>query len=77
MVPLSYVDSGRTVEIVDFRCGRVCSSRLQEIGIVKGSRYRISSGANDHAFILSNGDNRIALGFGIAEKVMVREVPDE
>ncbi len=74
MVPLAFVEPGTYVEVVDFRCGGSCGYRLRELGIVKGCRYRVSSGAKGSPFILSDGESRIGLGAGMAVKVMVREV---
>ncbi|NOY22993.1 MAG: hypothetical protein GXO70_05745 [Acidobacteria bacterium] len=74
MVPLAFVEPGSLVEVLDFRCGGNCSYRLRELGIMKGCRYRVSSGAKGSPFILSNGESRIGLGTGMAIKIMVREV---
>ncbi|RLE16484.1 MAG: hypothetical protein DRJ08_02295 [Acidobacteria bacterium] len=74
MVPLAFVESGSEVEILDFRCGGKCSCRLRELGIVKGCRYLVSTGAKNGPFILSDGETRIGIGAGIAMKVLVREV---
>jgi ferrous iron transport protein A len=77
MVPLALAEPGVMVEVVDFRCGRSCAFRLQEMGIVKGARYRVTSCSGRGPLILANGDTRIGLGAGMAAKVMVREVGDE
>ena len=74
MVPLAFVEPGSLVEVLEFRCGGNCSCRLREMGIVKGCRYRVTTGAKDGPFILSDGENRIGLGVGIAVKVMVKEI---
>ncbi len=74
MVPLLFVQPGVTIEIMAFRCGRGCARRLQEIGIVKGTRYRVTSSSGNGPLILASGDLRIGLGCGMAAKVLVREV---
>ena len=74
MVPLAFVEPGSEIEVVDFRCGGKCGCRLRELGIVKGCRYRVSTGAVNRPFILSNGETRIGIGAGMAVKVMVKEV---
>ncbi len=74
MVPLAFVEPGSFVEVIDFRCGRNCGCRLREMGIVKGCRYLVSAGIKEGPFILTDGDNRIGLGAGMAVKVMVRDV---
>ncbi len=74
MVPLAFIEPGTTVEVMDFRCGGKCGSRLRELGIVKGVSYRISTGRRNGPMILSNGETRIGIGAGIAMKVMVKEL---
>ena len=77
MVPLAFAAPGAMVEVVDFRCGHTCAYRLQEMGIVKGARYRVTGSPGGGPLILANGDIRIGLGAGMAAKVMVQEVGDE
>ncbi|NOZ14221.1 MAG: ferrous iron transport protein A [Acidobacteria bacterium] len=74
MVPLAFVEPGSVVEVLDFRCGSACTCRLRELGIVRGCRYRVSTGAVNRPFILSNGETRIGIGAGMALKVMVKDV---
>ena len=77
MVPLAFAEPGTTIEVTGFRCGRSCAFRLQEMGIVKGTHYRVAASSGHGPLILANGETRIGLGFGMAVKVMVREVEDE
>lgn len=74
MIPLAMVGREMEVEIVEFACGNQCACRLQDLGIVKGLRYRVMTGSGSGPVILSNGENRIGLGWGLAAKVYVREI---
>jgi len=77
MVPLALISPDAEVEVIDVKCGARCSCRLKEMGILPGCRYRVTSGDAAGPIILSDGQVRIGLGFGLAAKVYVREVGDE
>lgn len=74
MVPLAMVSPDSEVEVIDVKCGSRCSCRLRDMGILPGCRYRVTGGDAAGPIILSDGENRIGLGFGLAAKVYVREV---
>ena len=77
MVPLALISPNVVVEVINVKCGERCACRLREMGILPGCRYRVTSGDTSGPIILSNGQVRIGLGFGLATKVYVQEVSVE
>ncbi|MFW6139619.1 MAG: FeoA family protein [Spirochaetota bacterium] len=71
MVPLSMVDPGQRVEIVQIRGGRGIVSRLTGMGFYPGVVVEIISNRRGPLIIAREGI-RLGIGFGMAHKIYVR-----
>lgn len=73
IVPLAFLPVGRDAVIVDMVGGRGLYRKLTDLGFTKGAPLRVIQ--NDRGpLIVALGDSRVAIGFGMAQKVMVEEV---
>lgn len=67
---LAQVLRGETVIIVGFNGGRSAESRLRSMGIAVGDTITILN--NSGPFIVAKGSSRLALGAGLADKVVIK-----
>ena len=74
-MPLSTVPSEMEVTLIDIHGGRGMESRLYSMGLIPGVRMRILSNNGAGPLMVAVRDIRVALGQGIAFKMMV-EVND-
>ena len=85
VVPLAYVGDGAIVEVVGIRGGYGFVRKLRDLGINEGSYLKVIKSIGPGPVIINLIDKisnpkvssigrRIALGYGIALKVMVRVV---
>ncbi|BCD68702.1 FeoA domain-containing protein [Nitratiruptor sp. YY09-18] len=71
-MPLTMASVGRKLKIVDIRGGRKAIDRLLAMGISPGIEIKLLK--NDGGPLLVKlGESRIALGFGLADKIIVEE----
>jgi ferrous iron transport protein A len=68
---LSEVPEGRTARVVGFVGGSMAVRKLMELGIREGSVVRVVRNANIGPIIVEVEGSRIALGRGLASKVLV------
>ena len=73
-VPLSSLASGAEARIIEIRGGRGLARKLLALGLRVGSLLRVQHRRRRGVVVLS-GATRIALGGGIADKVMVSILP--
>lgn len=72
-MPLNAISIGRYAEVNNVEGGELMGKKLREMGINKGAVIEIVR--NDAGpLIIKVGESRLALGRGMAQKVMVREV---
>ena len=75
MIPLTNVDNGHWVRIVDFRGGRGMESRLTQLGFLPGNKIRVIRSAPFHGPLLIDVEGReIVLGRGIAHHILVERL---
>jgi len=72
--PLSFIEPGKEVRIIDTRAGRALAGRLARMGIYLGSRIRVISNSIPGPMIIGIGDKRIGLGRGMCNKIIVRRL---
>lgn len=77
MLPLGFLPTGRDATVKDVLGGFGLRRKLTDLGLVRGRLIRVVQ--NDFAgpIIISVGDGRLALGRGMAQKVMVEELHGE
>ncbi len=86
MIPLGLLGAGERAEVVDVmlakgkgrRCGALAErARLEEMGLRQGGSVTVVSNEGTGPLLLKLGESRVALGRGVAMKVMVRQVAAE
>ncbi|MCD6257959.1 ferrous iron transport protein A [Candidatus Aerophobetes bacterium] len=71
MIPLSMVNPGQKVQIVQIRGGRGLVSKLANMGFYPGVIVEVISNRNGPLIVAREGI-RLGLGFGMAHKILVR-----
>ena len=71
MMPLSMVLPGETVEVAAIRVGWGLQRRLADLGLTPGVRVRVVSSGRPGPVVLDVRGSRLALGYGVAHKIMV------
>lgn len=71
MMPLSMVSTGETVEVVVVRAGWGLQRRLADLGLTPGVRVRVINSGKPGPVVLDVRGSRLALGYGVAHKIMV------
>ena len=70
-IPLALLSVGDEGEIVEMRGGRGMVQRLSEMGFTNTTRVKVLSSSSPGPVLVGVRDARIALGRGIAMKIMV------
>lgn len=71
--PLTFVGGGVAVTLIEIRAGERLRQRLAELGLTIGMSVRVVQSDMQGALILAvKNDTRLALGRGMAQKIMVR-----
>ena len=73
-MPLAMVPPGEAVTVADIRAGHGLSRRLADMGLTPGTVLKVIRGAGAGATLIDIRGTRLALGFGVAQKVMVEKV---
>jgi ferrous iron transport protein A len=71
MIPLSMVSSGETVEVAITRAGWGLQRRLADLGLTSGVKVRVVRSNKPGPVVLDVRGSRLALGQGVARKIMV------
>ena len=71
MMPLSMVSTGETVKLAAVRAGWGLQRRLADLGLTPGVRVRVVSSGKPGPVVLDVRGSRLALGYGVAHKIMV------
>ena len=71
MMPLSMASPGDLVKVVSIRAGWGLQRRLADMGLTPGVQVRIISSQRPGPVVLEVRGSRLALGHGIAHKIMV------
>jgi len=70
MTPLTTVTPGQQVTLIDIHGGRGLRSKLYSMGLIPGVKLTIVGNRGGPIMIAVN-DTRLALGFGMARKIIV------
>lgn len=70
-MPLSMVQSGELVQVVAVRTGWGLQRRLADMGLTPGVRVKVINSGGRGPVVLDIRGSRLALGHGIAHKIMV------
>lgn len=69
---LSLIKPGETVEIIDIASGIELWTRLESMGLFPECHAQVLTNYGQGPLLLSLGDNRIMVGRGMAEKIIVK-----
>lgn len=72
MCPLSMVENGSTVEVLDIRGGRGMTRRLAVMGILPGTRLRMVNNGCPGPVMVALEGKRFGIGFGMAHRILVK-----
>jgi Fur family ferric uptake transcriptional regulator len=71
IMPLIMASSGERVRIVGFRGGKGMERRLTSMGLNQGAEVEVIKSIGPGPLIVASRETRIALGFGMAKKILV------
>lgn len=75
MIPLTSIENGDWVRVVDFRGGRGMEGRLTQLGFLPGNKIRVIRSAPFRGPLLIDVEGReIVLGRGIARHILVEKL---
>jgi Fe2+ transport system protein FeoA len=74
LTPLSMVGAGEEVRLVGVRGGWKVRRRLADMGLTPGEVLRIVQGDSSGPLLVAVRDSRLALGRGMAHKIMVEPI---
>jgi ferrous iron transport protein A len=69
--PLAMADQGAQIRIVTLRAGRELDRRLRDMGLNPGVELKVQQRQPGGALVVMRGETRLALGGGMAHKIMV------
>ena len=72
MIPLNMVSPGEQVQIVSIGAGWGLQRRLADMGLTPGLKVKVIRSHRFGALLLDVRGSRLALGRGLARKIMVK-----
>ena len=72
--PLSQVAKGKTVVLVRVNAGHGLNNRLAAMGLLPNVQFKVVDNHHPGPFVISLRGSRMALGRGMANKIMVSEI---
>ena len=72
--PLSQVREGQTVVLVRIEAGHGLNNRLAAMGLLPKAQIKVVNNHHPGPFVIDLKGSRMALGRGMANKIMVHEV---
>ena len=69
--PLALAQSGEYLRIASFKSGKGLSKRLGDLGLHIGSEVKVIHRQRNGSVVVSDGNNRIALGCGATQMIVV------
>lgn len=73
VLPLGFLQNGRTGIVKDLNGGHGIRHRLTEMGLVHDTKIRMIKNDLNGPLIISLGEGRLALGRGMATRIMIEE----
>jgi len=75
--PLPFAGTGKKLLVTGIAGGFGISRRLSDMGLVIGSHVSVIGGGCGGPLVLDVKGSRLGVGFGVAQKIMVKEIQDE
>jgi ferrous iron transport protein A len=76
-MPLSLAGAGKTLTVTGVTAGWGLRRRLAELGLTPGVSVTVMSGCHPGPLLIDLRGSRLSLGFGVAQKIMVKEAEVE
>ena len=76
IVPLATLPEGKEAVVIGIIAGRGLARRLAELGFMRGEKVKILRSGPGPVLVLVKG-SKIALGWGVARKILVRDSIEE
>ena len=76
VLPLSTLRSGNRGTVIALQGGGGFQERITSMGLFVGCEVEVLGGGDGGRMVLATGETRIALGHGMADKVLVAVDPD-
>jgi ferrous iron transport protein A len=73
-MPLAMARPGELVTVIGVRAGRGLQKRLADMGLIPGVQIRVIASQMSGPVVIDLKGARVALGRGIAQKIVVREI---
>lgn len=74
MVPLGFLPEGEAAIIINIYGGRNMVTRLMAMGLTVGTKIRVVKSTGPGPVLIEVRGTRLALGRGVAMKIMVEEM---
>lgn len=71
-IPLTMVLPGKEVTLVSINGGKGMRLRLYSMGLTPGVKLRVLNNGAPGPFLVSVRDFKVALGYGMAKKILVK-----
>jgi ferrous iron transport protein A len=75
--PLLLAAEGERVRVVAVHGGRGAGRKLSDLGLTTGCEVTVASRGGGGSMVVACGDMRLALGTGMAHRVLVARVEDD
>lgn len=76
-MPLSLAGTGKVLRVTGVNGGCGLRRRLAELGLTPGVAVTVMSGCHPGPLLIDIRGSRLSLGFGVAQKIMVKEAKVE
>jgi ferrous iron transport protein A len=76
-MPLSLVGAGKILIVTGVVGGWGMRRRLADMGLIPGAQVMVMNGCHPGPLLIDIRGSRLGLGFGVAQKIMVKEVKGE
>lgn len=73
LLPLSFLAEGEKGVVTKLNGGRTFLEKMNSMGISQGESIEVLSGTPGQALLVMIGNSRLALGFGLANKIEIEK----
>jgi len=74
---LAMIKTDSIVEFLGVDAGKTLTNHLTSLGLLPGQRFKVIKNDFQSAFILKVKESRVALGKGMAKKIIVKEIDEK
>jgi Fe2+ transport system protein FeoA len=72
-MPLAMADAGKILTVTGINAGCGLQRRLADMGLIPGTLVSVVNGCHSGPLLIDIRGSRLGLGFGVAQKIMVKE----